>query len=201
MSETLSSGLTLTIPLRGEVNWETVVRTAFSAISAHDHTGSGNGLQIATAAIATDAVTDAKILLRNAQFLRGRNAANSADINILGLDVSNNLEIRSTTAKDIEMLPAGTIRWLFKSNGNFEPDADNNTNIGVDTKQAANVYTVNLNLGQADVRQSDGVKVIEIGNANTVPTTNPTDGGVLYATAGSLRWRGSSGTVTTIAAA
>ena len=46
-----------------------------------------------------------------------------------------------------------------------------------------------------------GVKVVSIPNATTVPTTNPTAGGVLYAEAGSLKWRGSSGTITTIAPA
>lgn len=45
----------------------------------------------------------------------------------------------------------------------------------------------------------DGVKVIYIGNAGTVPTTNPSGGGVLYTQAGALKFRGSSGTVTTIA--
>lgn len=46
-----------------------------------------------------------------------------------------------------------------------------------------------------------GAKVIGIANATTAPTTNPTAGGVLYAEAGALKWRGSAGTVTTIAAA
>jgi hypothetical protein len=46
-----------------------------------------------------------------------------------------------------------------------------------------------------------GSKVIGIANATTVPTTNPTGGHVLYADAGALKGRGSSGTVTTIAAA
>lgn len=40
-----------------------------------------------------------------------------------------------------------------------------------------------------------------LGNATTAPTTNPSGGGVLYSEAGALKWRGSSGTVTTIAAA
>ena len=46
-----------------------------------------------------------------------------------------------------------------------------------------------------------GSKVIGIANASVVPTTNPVGGGVLYVQAGALRWRGSSGTVTTIAPA
>lgn len=46
-----------------------------------------------------------------------------------------------------------------------------------------------------------GAKVVALANAATVPSTNPTGGGVLYVEAGALKYRGSSGTVTTIAAA
>lgn len=46
-----------------------------------------------------------------------------------------------------------------------------------------------------------GDGVLGIANARTVPTTNPVGGGVLYASGGALYWRGSSGTVTQIAAA
>lgn len=42
---------------------------------------------------------------------------------------------------------------------------------------------------------------IGLTNAGTVPTTNPSGGGVLYAEGGALKWRGSSGTVTTVAPA
>ena len=44
-----------------------------------------------------------------------------------------------------------------------------------------------------------GVNVMAIGNAGTVPNANPTGGGVLYVEAGALKYRGSSGTITTIA--
>lgn len=46
-----------------------------------------------------------------------------------------------------------------------------------------------------------GVGVLAMANAATSPTTNPTSGGVLYVESGALKYRGSSGTVTTIAAA
>jgi hypothetical protein len=46
-----------------------------------------------------------------------------------------------------------------------------------------------------------GSKVIYIANASTVPSSNPTGGGILYCEGGALKYRGSSGTVTTIAAA
>ena len=44
-----------------------------------------------------------------------------------------------------------------------------------------------------------GALVMFIANATTAPTTNPTGGGILYVEGGALKYRGSSGTVTTIA--
>ena len=58
------------------------------------------------------------------------------------------------------------------------------------------------NIGIGTVNQfGGGAKVIGIANASTVPAGNPTGGGVLYVEAGALKYRGSSGTVTTIAVA
>jgi hypothetical protein len=56
----------------------------------------------------------------------------------------------------------------------------------------------NVGIGTTD-QFGDGVKVIGIANATTVPTSNPSGGGVLYVDGGALKYRGSSGTVTTIA--
>jgi hypothetical protein len=58
----------------------------------------------------------------------------------------------------------------------------------------------NLGIGITD-QFGGGAQVVGLANATTVPTTNPTGGGVLYAEAGALKWRGSSGTITTMAAA
>ncbi|GEB62095.1 hyaluronoglucosaminidase [Streptomyces gardneri] len=46
-----------------------------------------------------------------------------------------------------------------------------------------------------------GDGVIGIRNATAVPTSDPTNGGVLFADGGALKWRGPSGTVTVIASA
>lgn len=46
-----------------------------------------------------------------------------------------------------------------------------------------------------------GVGVVAIGNAEFVPVNTPSGGGVLYAEGGALKWKGSNGQVTTIAAA
>lgn len=55
------------------------------------------------------------------------------------------------------------------------------------------------NLGvNGAVSAGGGVGIQFIANATTIPTTNPTGGGVLYVEAGALKYRGSSGTVTTL---
>jgi hypothetical protein len=46
-----------------------------------------------------------------------------------------------------------------------------------------------------------GSGVIFIANRTSAPASNPAGGGILYAESGALKWRGSSGTVTTVAAA
>ena len=46
-----------------------------------------------------------------------------------------------------------------------------------------------------------GRSVVFLPNAAVVPSTNPTGGGILYCESGALKYRGSSGTITTIAAA
>jgi hypothetical protein len=46
-----------------------------------------------------------------------------------------------------------------------------------------------------------GAGVVFIANAATAPTSNPSGGGVLYVESGALKFRGSSGTVSTVAPA
>jgi len=54
---TLSLGLTLTIPTNGTRNWGTTLRnTTWTKISSHDHSGSGNGVQITNAGIANGTI-------------------------------------------------------------------------------------------------------------------------------------------------
>ncbi len=64
-----------------------------------------------------------------------------------------------------------------------------------------NRFSSNTQFGSTTGAFGGGGGVIGITNASTVPSTNPSGGGVLYAEGGALKWRGSGGTVTTIAAA
>jgi hypothetical protein len=64
-----------------------------------------------------------------------------------------------------------------------------------------NRFRSNSQFGSTTGSFGGGDGVIGIRNAATNPGSNPSNGGVLYAESGALKWRGSGGTVTTIAAA
>jgi hypothetical protein len=61
----------------------------------------------------------------------------------------------------------------------------------------------NLNIGLMTNAPTygSGQKVVFISNATAVPSSNPTGGGILYVESGALKYRGSSGTITTLGAA
>lgn len=59
----------------------------------------------------------------------------------------------------------------------------------------------NICLGDTAGSYGGGNKVIFIPDRSAAPSSNPSAGGIMYAEGGALKWRGSAGTVTTIAAA
>lgn len=61
-------------------------------------------------------------------------------------------------------------------------------------------YFANVGVGNG-ATLGGGSRVLAMENASIVPNVNPTGGGVLYAEAGALKWRGSAGTITQMAAA
>lgn len=75
--------------------------------------------------------------------------------------------------------------------------------LGIATGNNANyklVLTKEGNLGLRTITEfGNGAGVIGLANVSTAPTTNPSGGGVLYVEGGALKYRGSSGTVTTLA--
>ncbi len=70
----------------------------------------------------------------------------------------------------------------------------------VDNKGANRLTVTQGNVGLHTITQfGDGVGVVGLANAATAPTVDPRGGGVLYSEGGALKWRGSAGTVTTVA--
>jgi hypothetical protein len=60
--QTLSLGLTLTIPTNGTKNWGTTLyNTTWTKISQHGHTGSGDGAKMVTGSYTDNSVTGAKL--------------------------------------------------------------------------------------------------------------------------------------------
>lgn len=91
---TIAKGLTIKVPTRKTKNWDSTLLTElFDVISSHTHQGSGTGNQIANAGIAANSVDDGKIRLRNNQWLRGRNAADTGDINLIRANGSDAVEV------------------------------------------------------------------------------------------------------------
>jgi hypothetical protein len=106
---------------------------------------------------------------------------------------ANLLEIQSSAAAVLlNVSSAGQLNALQGVN--------TNTIRGLDTLSAITVSNGRgITVGTGSAIQGGGAGVIGIANAGTVPTSNPTGGGVLYVEAGALKFRGSSGTITTIA--
>lgn len=89
-----SGGLVLTVPTKGTKNWDSkVMDENFEKISSHQHTGADDGSPIGGSGIEDDGIDDTKIRLSNDGWLRARNAAGTADVNILKVNTSNEVEL------------------------------------------------------------------------------------------------------------
>jgi hypothetical protein len=96
----------------------------------------------------------------------------------------------------------GTVLARISSSGNLSATNGLLTNAiqGQDSLTAIVVHNGRgITIGTGSTIQGGGAGVIGIANAGTVPSSNPSGGGILYVEAGALKFRGSSGTITTIA--
>ena len=112
----LTLGLTLTIPTNGTRNWGTTLKnTSWTKISSHDHTGSGNGAQISTGALAPGSVTSSKL--------------------------ANNIALKQYATL---MAPAGTTQTIDLDNGNTQKldlgSASGNVTLTLSNPQAGALY-------------------------------------------------------------
>ena len=103
MAETLgtTSDLQLIIPEAGDTDWATSIRDdCFQKIVDHTHSGTGGaGVKLTgTTAITADTVDGTVVRLDNDQSLRGRNNADSANINILKVDTNDEINIQTVVS-------------------------------------------------------------------------------------------------------
>jgi hypothetical protein len=100
---------------------------------------------------------------------------------------------------------AGTaIIWDLDNTGKTRsshafPMSNGTKDLGDVSNRWRSAYVNNLLLNAGDAASGGGV--VALHNAATLPTATPASGGVLYAEAGALKWKGSSGTVTIVAPA
>ncbi len=123
------------------------------------------------------AVAAGRTIASSAAFL-ARNPVN------LGGTITNVYGLR------VEPLTTGSNRRPFQEEG---------TGIAADAH--GNRFRSNTQFSSLAGSFGGGDGVIGIANAVASPTVNPVAGGVLYAEGGALKWRGSGGTVTTVAPA
>jgi hypothetical protein len=122
----------------------------------------------------------------------------------VALDVSGVIRAQGSTGasvgKGIEIgYASGTTTGSFIS---FNRDGGAYTRLNIDGNPTSINGNTGQNIGLGVLTEfGGGTGVIGIKSATVVPSTNPTGGGVLYVQAGALKFRGSSGTVTTIALA
>jgi hypothetical protein len=113
-----------------------------------------------------------------------------------GADGTSNQFLANMSVYVDGAVSAGTVPTAFS----FATGTNNSTLPPVARMQISSTGNIGFNNGQPAVWGTNAEKVIGIGNG-TAPTTSPAGMGQLYVEAGALKYRGSSGTVTTIAAA
>jgi hypothetical protein len=94
-----------------------------------------------------------------------------------------------------------TVSFINDNDTGFYRSGTNNIDITTNGTRRLNIDSSgNMALG-ASPSFGSGQVVIFIANATAVPSANPTGGGILYVESGALKYRGSSGTISTIAPA
>jgi hypothetical protein len=108
---------------------------------------------------------------------------------------------------DIEFVEADQVAPLGKyeiavQSDKLQINGRNATDTGFETIAVFQRSAAGGNIGIRTTSQFGGGRgVIAIANASVAPTVNPAGGGLLYVDDGVLKYRGSNGTVTTIALA
>lgn len=119
--------------------------------------------QIKKKFIGNNEVGAAKIRLENASYLRARNAANSADVNILRLNASDVAEAGVNLDMDNQSI-IGV--------GGFLSEADNTVNVGSSGNRFASVFGVTLDSGASQLNLNSTGSILH--NESIEPTTDNT---------------------------
>jgi hypothetical protein len=168
----------------------TVVGLAGRALAQNASTTESRGLDY-LAGMSGASIAEANAI-RVQLFASGSGKTITTARNFLAKNPSNLLSTMTTVRHvDLENITVGTNRQPIQEAGTGGASGDNHGNR---IRSNTQLFSTTASFGGGD-------GVLGFANATTVPTSDPTGGGVLYAEAGALKWRGSGGTVTTIAPA
>lgn len=153
---TISNGITIKVPTRGTTDWDETLRTdTFEKISEHDHTGSGKGLQLGSGAFADNTITGTKIRLSNDQPIRGRNAGDTADVNLIKANVDDRIS-----------LPADRALGQSAALNNNQTTAADITGLSIDSTdaQTARIEYAIYTDADTDLRERGSITVTHTGS-------------------------------------
>ena len=173
-AQTLSNGLTVTLSTTGHVLND---RWSFSAYPTPQFSIGSGALGSVTSTISTRANFIGQVI-------RGASGQSA--------NLQEWQSFDGTTA---------TVKAQIQSGGNFVNDSNIKTPALLDTGTATAINfgaTRNVGLFAASGSFGGGAGVLNIANATTAPTSNPTGGGILFVEAGALKYRGTSNAAATI---
>lgn len=128
---------------------------------------SGASISVGT----TPATGGGVILIPNATGIASRNAANSANVNLLNLTAGDNLSFggAGVTGSIQFNTSTGTI-WQFMTAGHFQPVADATYNIGASALAALTTFTRNIDSGAASdlLLKRNAVTQLTLGSLNAI---------------------------------
>jgi hypothetical protein len=186
--------------VRFYTNNTATVRAAFDGDASNSNLTLTNATAVSIVAVTA---TTANVFNTIATTVNMAGAATTLNINNNTLAQTINIGTTSTQASTYNFGTGATVSGLTKTINIGTAGVSGSTtaiNIGSAVSGATNTIQLNGRVGLGGSSFGSGVgSLMFISNAGTVPSTNPTGGGILYTEGGALKYRGSSGTVTTIA--
>lgn len=184
-------------------------QTAFAGMSAANP--SGGSSYVALTGLPT-ANSSAIILQTDGTItLTADLVASNADLDMNGNDIIDTATL-SLTSTAQTVLSFSQSNWYLGAISNTDPLINFDSTDYITYSRSSNSFALYIgaasrllvdasNMGIGGASYGSGVGVVFLANRTTAPTTNPSGGGILYVESGSLKFRGSSGTVTSIAPA
>lgn len=180
-SQTVANGVTLNSTVAGQTSQASNVTGIYNGLPTGQHIAYGTAT--------------GNFLVENCNSNQTPPTTLNAAFNFNGSAFSNALLaglVSGDTFKRYQLNANGTMLY-----GSGSAAADNQFNRASSTTMA---FSKNVQLGGTTALGDNGVGELQLTNATTVPTTNPTGGLDLYASSGNLYYRNPSGFVTDLSA-